>query len=390
MNFLPLCLDVSTRKVLLVGGGKVAAQKLKTLGAYAQNIWVVAPDILPSIQSQAVRCLHQPYDPSVLIGADLVYACTDDRAVNRGVVEDARQAGVLVNAADDPTVCDFISPAVFKSGRMSVAVSSNGEDPQRSVQWRNTLAGGGRIEHDKGLRSPTGEKFDDWPENCLYIVGFGPGDPELMTRKAHRILNDADVLYHDDLVDVSFLAEYPGRKHSVGKRGGCASTPQSLIHELLLESVRKKERAVRLKGGDPSLFSRVGEELSFLRAQGVEVRVIPGVSAAQAIAAQGGFPLTRRGVSRNVEFRTAHGSPAILPGRKTVVYYMAASRLQAVQAEILAEGWPPDTPVALGHSVTGPQETLHFATLATMTAVSLPSPLTVVIGEVVAASSRST
>jgi uroporphyrin-III C-methyltransferase/precorrin-2 dehydrogenase/sirohydrochlorin ferrochelatase len=364
----------------------VAAQKLKTLLLYARRVTVCAREISPEIKQLPVHCLELPYDSAFLSGADLVYACTDDRAVNRRIGEDARRAGLWVNVADDPAECDFTSPAVFKAGEMSVAVSSNAKAPRRSVEWRDLIAKalGGWDESlpVNDLSLAVAPRAAEWPAGTVYLVGFGPGDPELLTLKADRLLRQADVIFHDDLLDAKTLDRYPGRRVPVGKRGGAPSTAQAEIHALMAEAVRRGERVVRLKGGDPSVFARGGEEIEYLRAQGIPVRVVPGVSAGLAAAAAGGFSLTRRGVSRRVELRTAHACGDTPTEARTIVYYMASSRLAVVQSELLAEGLSPDTPAALWHALGLPEERGIFTTLGEMTRTPLPSPLTVVVGEV--------
>ena len=387
MSFLPLCLNVADRRVLIVGGGRVAAQKLKTILLYARRVTVVAKEISAEIKAMPLLCLEVPFQETFLDGAELVYACTDDREVNRRLGQAARRRGVWVNVADDSEECDFTSPAVFKAGNMSVAVSSNAKAPRRSVEWRDRIgkALGGWDENfpvdDVALTVvPRGK---DWPSGVVYLVGFGPGDPELLTLKADRLLREADVIFHDELLDAVALDRYPGRRVPVGKRGGAPSTAQDKIHGLLAGAVRRQERVVRLKGGDPSVFGRGGEEMDFLRARGVTVHVVPGVSAALAAAATGGFSLTQRGVSRRVELRTAHACGDTPAEARTVVYYMAASRLAAVQAELLAEGVDPHTPAALLHAMGRPDERAIYTTVGEMTRTPLPSPLTVVVGDVV-------
>jgi len=217
----------------------------------------------------------------------------------------------------------------------------------------------------------------------VWLVGFGPGDPELVTLKGHRILLGADVLYHDDLVPAECLQAYPGRKHAVGKRvhnGGAAA--QAAIHQLLLGAAQEGLSVARVKAGDPLVFGRGGEELAFLKAHGVEVDVVPGVSAAQAAAATLGCSLTQRGVSQRLEIRTGRAYSGLAPARGTVVYYMGAARLGAIAAELLAEGYPAATPVALVENASRPDERTRVTTLAALPLQTARAPLTIIAGDV--------
>lgn len=140
MNFLPVCLNIENAKIAVIGGGKAAEQKLKTLLLYTDNIIVCAPEINDAIRAMPVTCLQRPYEEGVLEGIRIVYACTDRKHVNRQIATDARRLNIWICAADDPEVCDFISAAIFKKGNMSVAVSSNAREVKRSVAWRNRIA----------------------------------------------------------------------------------------------------------------------------------------------------------------------------------------------------------------------------------------------------------
>jgi uroporphyrin-III C-methyltransferase len=228
----------------------------------------------------------------------------------------------------------------------------------------------------------------------VWLVGAGPGDPELLTLKAVRALGSADVVMIDDLVNPQVLEHCPGaRVIKVGKRGGCRSTPQVFIHRLMLRYARQGKCVVRLKGGDPCIFGRGGEETAWLQQRGVEVELVNGITAGLAGATQAGIPLTLRGVSRGVTLVTAHtedGSDlnwqALAQSGTTLVVYMGVARLGHIGEQLLAHGMPGDMPVALIENASLPQQRECRTVLAEMQpaalAFGLKSPAVLVIGEV--------
>jgi uroporphyrin-III C-methyltransferase len=223
------------------------------------------------------------------------------------------------------------------------------------------------------------------PVGKVWLVGFGPGDPELMTIKADRILRSADIIFYDSLIDSSVLERYPGERVFVGKRKGCHAQQQAEINKLLYEAAAAGKEVVRLKGGDPCIFGRAGEEIEYLRERNVPVEIVPGVTAASAAAAACNVSLTMRGVSRSVVFKTAHYGTleASVPGHgETRVYYMGASRLAEVAQELRSEGWQSDTPVALVHNATSRDQRIAQTDLAQMANHEMPSPIIVIVGEV--------
>lgn len=389
LRFLPLCLNMEGRHVLVVGSGREATLKHEMLTHHGARVTLCTDGVaLAEPKPPALSVIERPYDDALLDGVELLYACTSDRELNRRLGRAARARGIWTNVVDDPTHCDFVTPAIFRQGEMSVAVSSNGQDVARSIAWRNAIR-----EHFGAIAAPAQPTTASasagrggLPAAQVWLVGFGPGDPELLTRKAHRILGQVDVLFYDELVDPTALAPYPGRKHYVGKRGGQRdSTAQQTINELLYQAAARGERVARVKAGDPSVFSRAGEELAYLRARGVAVEVVPGVSAAHAAAASSGFPLTMRGIARRVELRTGHccGEANVPPARATLVYYMAAARLPQIAGELAAEGWAPSTPVALVECATRPAQRRLRTTLAALPQTKAAAPLTLIVGDVV-------
>ena len=364
----------------------MAAQKVRTLLQYTSDIRVAALQIGEDVRRLPVEAVERPYAPDLLEGMGLVYACTDDRELNRRIATEARGRGIPANAADDPAFCDFTSPAIYRRGNMSVAVSSNAQDVRRAVAWRNAIRrldeGGALPETAKDVAPAASALSGRRLSGKVWLVGFGPGDPELLTFKADRILRDADVIYYDDLVDPEVLRRFKGRAVYVGKRESQHAVEQESINEVLAQSALKGETVVRLKGGDPSIFGRAGEELAHLTRLGIEVEVVPGITAACAAAASAVVPLTHRGISSEVVLRTGHGSVEGdgRPDARTLVYYMSASRLSQVVAQLLAEGWPPTTPAVLVRSASLPHQKVAYTRIGELTPEEWDSPLILIVG----------
>lgn len=217
------------------------------------------------------------------------------------------------------------------------------------------------------------------------LVGFGPGDPDLLTVAGEKALSKADVIFHDDLIDQDFLGKYNGQKVYVGKRKHCHSHEQEEINQLILNSALEGNEVVRLKGGDSMIFAHGGEEVEFLKKGGVQVSVIPGISTGIAVASLTQIPLTLRGIARSVAFITGHTSDVHLPNTDTLVCFMAGSTIHKIAAKAIAEGRNPKTPVALVHNVSLPDQTEFLSTLEELASSETvyPTPIIIVIGEVI-------
>jgi len=217
------------------------------------------------------------------------------------------------------------------------------------------------------------------------LVGFGPGNPDLLTIGGEKAITKADIIFYDDLLDHDFLEQYSAEKIYVGKRKHRHSHEQDAINELLLQAAKSGKQVVRLKGGDPMIFAHGGEEIAFLKTNGIEVSVIPGVSTANAAASLTQIPLTHRGVASSVAYITGHNSDISLPKTDTLVCFMASSTIHRIAIKAIAEGRDPETPVALIHNVSLPDQTEFLSTLnqlATST-TTYPTPLIIIIGKVV-------
>jgi uroporphyrinogen III methyltransferase/synthase len=220
----------------------------------------------------------------------------------------------------------------------------------------------------------------------VYLTGFGPGNPELLTLKADKILNKADIIFYDNLVQGDHLNKYNAEKVYVGKRKGNHSREQQEINELICHAAQKGQQVVRLKGGDPLIFGRGGDEIDYLRQRLIDVEVIPGITSALAAAAGALIPLTQRGISSSVSFCTGHPEDKIfVPGSGTLVYYMGASSLIKIIKEVISHGWPAQTPVALVENASQPDQKIKVSTLQNI--IKIPktynSPLTVIIGNTI-------
>lgn len=451
MDFLPIFLDVRDRIAVVVGGGVVAHRKCEHLLKAHARVRVVAPELcagLAALRDQG--CIEHrpvPFSAPQLDDALLVIAATDDEAVNDQVAVAARARNMLVNVVDDAARCGFIFPAIIDRSPLIVAVGTAGSSPtlarrvraqieallpQRLGQlaghagrWRvavrqalpelparlrfwdgffngpvaaRLLAGdaGGAdqaMQHDldalqAGDVPRTGE---------VYLIGAGPGDPDLLTLRAQQLLQQADVLLHDRLVPAAILerARRDALRIDVGKRPGSQEHTQDYINALLLQHARAGLRVARVKGGDPFVFGRGGEELMVLREAGIPVVVVPGITAALGAAASAGLPLTHRGLSQAVTFVTATGAQAIQLDWKslsqphhTLVFYMGGARADFIAGQLIANGLPPDTPVALLERATWPDERILTTTVArlaaTVAAAKLQSPTLLVVGEVAA------
>jgi uroporphyrin-III C-methyltransferase len=217
------------------------------------------------------------------------------------------------------------------------------------------------------------------------LVGFGPGDPDLLTIAGDKALAKADVIFHDDLIDQDFLGKYDGEKVYVGKRKHCHSHEQDEINQLILNSALRGNEVVRLKGGDSMIFAHGGEEVEFIKKGGVQVAVIPGISTGIAVASLTQIPLTLRGIAKSVAFITGHSSDVHLPNTDTLVCFMAGSTIHKIAAKAITEGRNPKTPVALVHNVSLTDQTEFLSTLEELAGSETvyPTPIIIVIGEVI-------
>ena len=456
MRHYPIFLDLQGQSVLVVGGGEVATRKALMLARAGAELTVVAPRISAELAAMVRNGRHQhvadAYSAALLEQRRLVIAATDDRELNARVAADAEQRGVLVNVVDQPTLCRFIVPSIVDRSPILVAISSGGAAPvlarlirerlesllepslgalaRFAERWRSRIRDalpdvrkrraflesllrghvawlirhGHQAQADqlleKRLVKSSGGAASSEETGSVALVGAGAGDASLLTLSALRHLQDADVVLYDRLVsaDILDLIRRDARRIDVGKRVGRRLNTQDGINRRLVAEALAGNRVVRLKGGDPLLFGRGGEEIDALRDAGIPFAVVPGVTAASACAAHAGVPLTQRGLARAVHLFTAQveaglGSDYRAPSplddpQTTLVAYMGVSRLGQLGDSLRRAGRDVGTPVALVENGGRPQQRVIVTDIAGLCDAArehaLSAPALAVIGDVAA------
>jgi uroporphyrin-III C-methyltransferase/precorrin-2 dehydrogenase/sirohydrochlorin ferrochelatase len=426
LRYYPVFLDLAGQPCIVLGEGKFAVEKAAALREAGARVRVI-----PS----------RHYRPGVLAGARLVVDASEDAGINRQSWEEAEKAGILINVVDRPEQCRFIAPAIVRRDPLLIAISTSGESPflasalrarlERWLgrEWGPFTALVGRTRRElRQRRVPLAEQTriykrllasdlrtllrrgnvaaaqhkaaalsssDPAQAGRVALVGAGPGDPELLTVRARELLAEADFVLHDALVSTETLALSgpDARLEDVGKRGGRRSTRQAEITSRLIELAQQGHFVVRLKGGDPFVFGRGGEELRDLVAAGIDVVVVPGVSAAIAAPSAAGIPLTMRGVSSSLAVTSAEGDASLARIRQlaeaadTLVVLMAHAKLESVTSA-LAEVLGPGRPAAVVSNATLPTQEVVTGTVGNVAQLALRlrlgPPATLVVGEVVA------
>jgi uroporphyrin-III C-methyltransferase/precorrin-2 dehydrogenase/sirohydrochlorin ferrochelatase len=426
MSLLPVFLKLDGRRCLIVGAGTVALDKINSLLKTGLRLRVVAPIARAEIRQLAIEgrleWIERRFEITDLDGIDLVIAATDSAEVNTQVYREAVALKILANSVDDPPNCDFYFGSVVSRGALQIAISTAGESPAVAQQLRREideqlpedlgpwLEDVGRLRREVLVTHPRGEarrlllhQLAQRPlcdsELCpsrqlarapldkqtaesnakVYLIGAGPGDPDLLTVKALRLLQYADVVLHDALVPQAILALASPLTEvvNVGKRCGVKSITQQEINALMIERAQSGRSVVRLKSGDPLLFSRAAEEMAALTAAGVAFEIVPGITAAFAAAAAIGCSLTSRNSTSNVIFSTGHHAPskaenqslhAPLPQLEdaTRVVYMPGRDLRMLAQQWLDEGLPPDLPCAIVSRAAQPGQQIRTTTLAAL------------------------
>ena len=462
MDYLPVFLKLRSASAVIVGGGRIAGRKADLLLRSGARITVIAPELHADLRERVARGelshLARTFIPAHLDGANLAIAATGRKDINSEVSAAARERGVPVNVVDDAALSTFIFPAIIDRSPLLVAVGSAGHAPvlarwvreqieailpaglgalarfmgerRRRVQrslgaaarrafWERVVRGKASARVLAGDESAAERVFE--AELLLsglttsvgtggialgevYLIGAGPGDPDLLTLRALQLLQQADVVLYDRLVPAAVLerARREARRIFVGKsRGeGAEHTRQEEIHELMIRFARQGLKVARLKGGDPFIFGRGGEEVEALARQGIPHLVVPGITAALGAAASAGIPLTQRGLAHSVTFITGHVPEddsldwrALARERQTVVFYMGVGKLSSIVARLRAAGAPAALPAALIEQATLPGERVLRATLATIADLGqqagISPPALLIVGEVAAVGERS-
>jgi uroporphyrin-III C-methyltransferase/precorrin-2 dehydrogenase/sirohydrochlorin ferrochelatase len=387
----PLFLDLTGRRVVVVGGGRVAARRLPGLLAAGARVLVVAPEIAPDLAAQSADLARRSYEPPDIDGAWLVFACTDDAAVNARVSADAEERGIWCVRADDASSSAAWRPAATAIDDLTVAVSAGG-DPGQAAELRDLI--------ENALRSGTLAPRRRRPgEGRVTLVGGGPGDPDLMTLKGMRALQDADVIVTDRLGPTGLLDGLHAEIEivDVGKTPGGHAAEQADINALLIERARAGQRVVRLKGGDPFVLGRGSEEVDACLAGGVEVAVVPGLTSATAAATLAGIALTERGVTQQFVVASGHVPPgdtrstvdwaSVAAADATLVLLMAVANLGAIANTLVAGGRDPKTGAAIIENASLPAQRVIRCRLGELADVAqrhgVVPPAVVIVGDVV-------
>jgi uroporphyrin-III C-methyltransferase/precorrin-2 dehydrogenase/sirohydrochlorin ferrochelatase len=448
MEFLPLFHNLRGARVLVVGGGEIALRKSRLLVEAGAVLRVVAPEIGAEVRELIERSggveILRGYTESDLDGCVLIIAATDDEPLNAQVSADARQRGVPVNVVDAPSLCSVIFPAIVDRSPLVIAVSSGGDAPvlarlirakletwipptyghlaglaarfrhqvkglfpnvqQRRAFWEDVFQGpiadrqlaGQGAEAERLLRAKIdGEAPPTTGE--VYLVGAGPGDPDLLTFRALRLMQQADVVLYDRLVAPAILdlCRRDADRVYVGKQRADHALPQDQINQQLVDLAKQGKRVVRLKGGDPFIFGRGGEEIEELAAHGIPFQVVPGITAASGCAAYAGIPLTHRDHAQSVRFVTGHlkNGTTDLPWKdlvspsQTLVLYMGLIGLPVICEQLIKHGRSADTPAALIQQGTTVNQRVFTGTLANLPQLvaehEVHAPTLVIVGEVV-------
>ena len=443
-------LNLRGRPGVVVGGGDIAAAKAETLLRSGVRLTVVAPRLCAQFTQLALRgaLRHEPrrFQPGDLVGAEIVIAATDDPAVNEAVSSAARALRIPVNVADNVELSTFIMPALVDRAPVQIAVSTAGASPvlarrlraiiEASVPfafgrlaalaarfraaskqrypdplgrrrfWERIIEGpvadlvlsGHEREAVEALErelAPTGAT--ERPQGTVYLVGGGPGNPELLTLRALRVLQHADVVLYDNLVSPEILdmARREAERVYVGKRSADHALSQEQINDLLVHYAQAGKRVVRLKGGDPFIFGRGGEEIETLASRRIPFEVVPGVTSASGASAYAGIPLTHRDYAHSCVFVTGHlqdGEPdldwqALAAPRQTIVVYMGVRALPRICERLIEHGLAPELPAAIVQGATRERQRVLTGTLATLAEIAtrarIKPPALVIIGEVV-------
>lgn len=445
MDYLPIFMKLDGQLCLVVGAGEVAVRKASVLLDAGAKVKVVAPEFDPAFATMAdVECVTESFQASHLDSALLVIAATNDSAVNRAVSELARLRNIPVNVVDCPELCSFIVPSILDRSPLVVAFSTGGASPvlarmlrgkletmiphgygrltkfcarlRDAVKAHVTTTAGRRIFWENVLEGVIAEKVlagdeagaeallrdqlkqdKDGSHGEVYLVGAGPGDPDLLTFRALRLMQKADVVVYDNLVSSAILemTRRDATRIFVGKARANHTLPQEEINTLLVKLAKEGKRVLRLKGGDPFIFGRGGEEIETLAEQAIPFQVVPGVTAASGVSAYAGIPLTHRDYAQSVLFTTGHlkdGTvdldwPALCRPRQTIVIYMGLSGLHEICRQLIAHGLSPDLTAAVVMNGTLVDQKVVTGTLQTLvervTDAGLKSPSLVIIGEVV-------
>jgi len=449
MDYLPIFLDIKNKACLIVGGGQVATRKVMLLLQAGAQVSVVAPELDSVLDEYAAHgtITHRAecFQSGHLHNIALVIAATNDHAINQQISAAAQQRQIPVNVVDNPALCTFIMPSIVDRSPLLIAVSSGGQSPvlarllraqleimipaayariatiagkfrqrvkqhfthpeKRRIFWEKILqgpftemilAGKDETAQDYFLQSLQQEKNEP-QQGEVYLVGAGPGNPDLLTFRAMRLMQQADVVVYDRLVSAAILdmVRRDAARIYAGKERNHHTLKQESINQLLVRLAQEGKRVLRLKGGDPFIFGRGGEEIETLALNHIPFQVVPGITAASGVSAYAGIPLTHRDYAQSCIFVTGHLKnntidldwPRLACPNQTIVIYMGLLGLPVLSQQLIAHGLPGSTPAAIIQQGTTQQQKIVIGTLQTLpdlaAAAHLSPPTLIIVGEVV-------
>lgn len=449
MDYFPIFFKLTGQPCLVVGAGEIAARKIDLLARAEAEITVIAEDIGETVAAMVERCRltikQKSFQPEDLENFILVVSATNRLETNQQVSKSAHERSIPVNVVDSPQLCSFIFPAIIDRSPLIAAVSSGGAAPvlarllrakietlipsgygrlaqlaekfrplvkqridspaHRKIFWENTFQGavaelvfaGKDEEAERQLQKSLHEHQSAKPQGEVYLIGAGPGDPDLLTFKALRLMQQADVVVYDRLVAPAILdlARRDSTKIYVGKQRSEHSLPQDRINELLADLAKQGKRVARVKGGDPFIFGRGGEEIETLMEQGIHFQVVPGITAASGCASYSGIPLTHRDHAQSVTFVTGHlkddtinlNWQQLAKPNQTLVIYMGLVGLPIICRSLIEHGASENLPAALIQQGTTDRQRVFTGTLITLPEIAakqdITPPTLIVIGTVV-------
>ena len=449
MEHLPIFINLKQKPVLVVGGGDIALRKINLLIKAQASVNCLSPLFCDGIASlsadKSVNLIQKNFEPDDIKNYSIIIASTDDSLVNSSISELAKKANIPVNVVDSPELSSFIMPSIVDRSPVIIAVSSAGKAPvlariirakletvipsaygllaeiageyrqkvknrfsnikDRRAFWESAFSGviaekvfSGRINEARGDIEEQLENSVEIDLGEVYLVGAGPGDPDLLTFKALRLIQQADVVLYDRLVSkgVMELVRRDSELIYVGKKGGSdESTRQEDINEQLVKLAKSGKRVCRLKGGDPFIFGRGGEEIESLSEHGIPFQVVPGITAASGCSSYAGIPLTHRDYSQSCRFVTAHlkNGTTNLPweefviDQQTIVFYMALSGANYICQKLMEHGMDKNMPIAIIEKGTMPEQKVYISSLTKLPDLlakeNIHAPTLMIVGEVV-------
>ncbi|WP_158965823.1 siroheme synthase CysG [Paraglaciecola sp. L3A3] len=449
MKYFPIFLDTTDLSCLIVGAGEVAARKAELLLKSSATITVVAPwacdTILRLAAENKINFINKEYEETDLTDKQMVFVATSDSPLNVTIHDQARAHKILVNVVDNTPLCQFITPSIVDRSPITIAISSGGVAPvllrylrqrlesliphkvsllgqfsekfrelvkqrlstvtERRYFWEDVLEGdiaenvyqGNLTKAEQKLIAKLDKQEGQTTPGEVYLVGAGPGDPELLTFKALRLMQKADVVVYDRLVSPEILemVRRDAEKIYVGKAKSDHAVPQEQINDLLARKALEGNRVVRLKGGDPFIFGRGGEEIETLIDQGVNFQVVPAITAASGAASYCGIPLTHRDHSKSVVFATGHlkdnsinlNWQGLAQQDQTIVFYMGLTGLPIICEKLIEHGLASTTPAAMIQSATTPRQKIVTGTLENIQQkaeeAGIRPPTLIIVGSVV-------